>query len=83
MYSRFDVNEVAEYDKAVELAAINTGTFLCGSIPRVGIFKIVGPERPAPALAGPDRVNNTLFFTINKPQEDAVMSKILFDNRSS
>ena len=58
--------------------AIYTGASLGGPVPCVRTGQIIIPERPASALARPDRINCASFLALVVLQKDAVFGGWLF-----
>jgi len=61
-------------------SAIDAGTFLSCFVPGIGISQIAGPERPASALAWPNRVDHALSFASAVLQEYTISGDAVFDD---
>jgi len=62
-------------------AAVDAGAFFCRFLPVVRTVEIPIPERPGPALIGPDRINRADAFVIGADlQEDAIIGASVFDD---
>ena len=69
--------------EAVEPASIDAGTILCRLVPGARARQVARPERPAPALTRPNRIDHTLFAAGAVLQEYTVFGRLMFDNRRS
>lgn len=64
-------------------ASIDAGAFSCRFVPVARPAQVARPERPASALARPDRINRTLPSTSFALQEYTVFCQMVLNNRRS
>jgi len=60
-------------------ALIDTVTSPCRFVPAIAAGKIAWPERPGPALIGPNRINPASFFVAGSFEKYTVFAVRVFD----